>query len=260
MFVPSTKGETSKAARIDRLMEQASEALVQTRYFECERLAVEAFTMARQGADYERMSRILLPMQEARRQKRQLAMDTKKIIRMDSMEKLEPLLTGQKSLTAGCYLIEPGLVGADGRDLREKADALEVPVIVVVREPETTIGLWPVVMVGPITVRTRVQPPARKKPDIAWMLRAGEALGDEAIGMTDPSMNPIDRVEKLADVLATVVDHEKLHQALEETCRLAATKSDALKVAARNKPRKGSATSEADRRLAADDEDDDEDD
>lgn len=219
-------------------MEGASDALARTQYFECERLAVEALSLARQGADYERMSRILLPLQEARRQKRQSASDAKKITRLDSMEKLEPLLSGQKTLAPGCYLIEPGLVGADGRDLRDKADSLQIPIIVVVREPETQLGLWPVVMVGPVTVRTRVAPPAKKKADLAWMLRAGEALGDEAIAMVDPGMNPLDRVERLADLLSTVVDHEKLIQTLEATCRDAAVKATDNLNAARAKAKK----------------------
>lgn len=236
-------------------MEDASEALVQTRYYECERLAFEALSLARQGADYERMARILLPLQEARRQKRQLAADAGKVTRLDSMEKLEPLLAGEKKFASGCYLIEPGLVGADGRDLRDKADALQVPVIVVVREPETQLGLWPVVMVGPITVRTRVSPPKGKKIEVSWMLRASEALGDQAISMVNPAVSPLDRVERLADLLSTVVDHEKLHQALQSACQDAARKVIENEAAARAKPRKPQ--SAASQPASPDEEDDD---
>ncbi len=216
-----TKSHSTKISRVDSLMEQASEALVATRYFECERLALEALGLARASQDYERMARITLPLQEARRQKRQIASERRRVIRLDSVEKLEPLLSGQKKIVAGCYLIEPLLVGADGRDLRERADGQEAAVIVVAREPVTRLGAWPVVMVGPVTVRTHFAAPAKEKPDVAWMLGAGEALGDSAIESVDAGMDPMMRVERLADLLATVVDHEKLHQALAEACRAA---------------------------------------
>lgn len=198
-------------------MERASEALTGTRYFECEALCVEALAIAHSTQDYERMARILLPLQEARRQKRQLAQDAGKVRRLSSPEEIEPLLNESKRIEAGFYLIEPPLVGADGRELREKANAAEVPVCIVVREPETQTGQWPVVMVGPVTVRTRVSP-AGKKVAVRWMLEAGEALGDRAIASVDAGLCAADRVERLYELLATVVDHEKLHQALERAC------------------------------------------
>src|SRR5689334_10244420 len=66
------KGQT----QIDRMMERASTALEAMRYFEAERLASTALRRAHAAADFERMARILLPLQEARRQKRQLAVDS----------------------------------------------------------------------------------------------------------------------------------------------------------------------------------------
>jgi len=215
-------------------MEQASEALVATRYFECERLAGEALTLALTGQDYERLSRILLPLQEARRLKRQAAVDSGAIVRLESYETLEPLLSGAKPIKPGMYLIEPPLVGADGRELRERANASEVPVVVVVREPPVRTGQWPVVMVGPVTVRTRVEPPA-KKPTARWMLETGEALGDAAIASISTEIPARDRAEKLLAALAAVVDHEKLHQAAAEACAQAA--QDALAEAARKRAR-----------------------
>lgn len=219
----SARPHSTRVSRVDSLMEQASVALAATRYFECERLAASALELARAAHDYDCMARILLPLQEARRHKRQRAADArKKPVRLDSPEKLEPFLTGRKKITAGCYLIEPLLVGADARDLRDRADEQEVPIIVLAREPLTRFGDWPVVMIGPVTVRTRVRPPADEKPDVAWMLAAGEALGDAAIESVDPGLDPQTRVERLAVLLATAVDHEKLHQALAEACRDAA--------------------------------------
>src|SRR5690606_2962660 len=132
--------------------------------------------------------------------------------------------------------------------------SLEVPIIVVVREPPTRLGLWPVVMVGPVTVRTRIRPPAKGKPDLAWVLSAGEALGDEAIRMVDRALHPADRVQRLADALATVVDHERRHQELAAAGREAAQQeAQARSESGGRRGRRASAAAEPD---AFDDEDD----
>jgi hypothetical protein len=139
--------------KIDSLMETASRALVQCRYHDCERLCVEALERAFVAADYERMARILLPLEEARRQKRCMAFDTRHVSIVDGS-----IPTG-RNLKPGCYLVAPPRVGIDGRLLREAANKKKVPVIIVVREPESRDGKWPVVSIGPVTIRTKVDPP-----------------------------------------------------------------------------------------------------
>ncbi len=134
-------------------MEAASRALVQRRYFDCERLCVEALERSFIAADYERMARILLPLEEARRQKRDLAFDTRDVFVVDRV-----VPTG-RNLRPGCYLVAPPRVGIDGRLLREAANKKKIPTIVVVREPESRDGMWPVVSIGPVTIRTKVPPP-----------------------------------------------------------------------------------------------------
>lgn len=231
------------AERIDALMEKASRELVSGDYFAAERSCVAALDKAFIAADYARMARILLPLQEARRQKRDLAFDTGAVY----------LVTGEipsgRQLKAGCYMVAPPRVGVDGRALREAADRKGVPVIVVVREPTTREGLWPIVMIGPVTIRTKVPaptpaststrskkvaepaaPPASASFDAAaeplpspqWMLEANEALGDAALEQVPQSAAPEARVEAVLDRLRAHPDHEKLHQRLEEACRQAA--------------------------------------
>lgn len=202
--------------KADRLMEEASEALVATRYFDCERKASEALALVHQSHDYDRMGRIVLPLQEARRLRRQLACDVKKVVRVDSYPELEGLMTGAKPIKPGCYLLEPPLVGADGRELREKALSADIPVLVIVREPQSRLGLIPIVAVGPFTIRTKVDPP--KKVDVAWIQSAAEALGDDALSLVDPEECAADRVDHIIDLLAAFPDHEKLHQALAAAC------------------------------------------
>ena len=244
--------QAEKATKIDAMMEQASKALVSRDYFAAEKLASGALRRANQEQDFERMARILLPLQEARRLKRQLAIDTERVT----------VVTGEipagKSLTSGCYLITPPRVGVDGRMLREAADERRTPVIVLVREPTSRDGMWPLVAVGPVTVRAKVPPPPpakvapAKKPKVAakpakgkakadqpapapvaapptaianptptaeWFVHAAELLGDEAIAQVAATLPAAVRVAALLDRLEAHPNHEKLHQRLAEACR-----------------------------------------
>jgi hypothetical protein len=197
-------------------MERASQALIDMDYFTCERLALQALEKSRAKHDYERIARILMPLQEARRQKRLAAIDSGHLLQTSKGEDLAEVPT------PGCYVLEPLLVGADGRNLRERADEAGVPIFVVVREPVTATGQWPIVMIGPITVRTRVAPPKDDTANIQWMLTASEALGDEAISNVKDTLDPGPLAEALLDRLGTCPEHEKLHQACAEACKAAA--------------------------------------
>jgi hypothetical protein len=238
---------------IDALMEQASVALVKRQYFLCERLAAECLTKSLVARDYQRASRVINPLQEARRHKRDLAWDTGRVTLLH-----EPLVEGFK-VEAGCYVLVPPRVGQDARTLRTLADQAEVPVVIVAREPKTSSGQCPVVAIGPVTVRAYVPEPApaapapapkAKKPakgkaapasapapapapglsnafgaftapDRAWVLLASELLGDAAIAQVTVT-NPFARAEELHLRLQSHPDHEKLHQRLREACEEAA--------------------------------------
>jgi len=252
-------GQSKVAHKIDAIMEKASAALVERRYFDCEKLAADALRRALATMDYDRIARIVLPLQEARRQIRDLAVDSGNIVQVEG-----EVPTGA-AIVPGMYLLSPPRVGVDGRVLREAATQKQVPVVIVVREPATKAGLWPVVAVGPVTVRARIIPPltvsaatgagkgterpakkgkaaasgsAGKKTkgkdvaasgtvgepvvDAKWMLQACEALGDEAIAGLPPELPASARVLALAERLEAVPDHEKLHQRLEEAAKEAA--------------------------------------
>ncbi len=232
--MPAKKASTktapapSRPGSIDALMERASSALLDTDYFECEKLCLKALEQAASVDDFERMSRIVMPLQEARRQKRQLATDAAAqhgIVVLD--ERPGSVAEGEgepAGLTeTGCYLLRPPLVGADGRELRDQANREGVPVYLLVREPTTRTGMCPVVMIGPTTVRTQVPPPDDEDaPDLAWFEAAHEALGDAAIASVPESASTTQRVNHLLERLGTVTEHEKLHQALAHACAEAA--------------------------------------
>lgn len=206
----------SAADRIDQLMEQASVALVERRYADTRRLAGDALDRAHAIRDYDRMARIVLPLQEAQRQLREIALDAGRV----TIVRAE--LPAPEAVAPGCVLVEPPRVGVDGRILREQAEQAGVPLVVLVREPATREGLWPLVSIGAITVRTRVPPPPDPAlPSVAWFSAACEALGDAAIQQADGG-TPHAIVDALIARLRGIPEHEKLHQRLADACREAA--------------------------------------
>ncbi len=75
---------------IDELMERASLALARTDYFGAERTCLRAIARAVAASDWERAARMCLPLQEARRQKRMLAIDLSGESEDDDAERLLP--------------------------------------------------------------------------------------------------------------------------------------------------------------------------
>ncbi|MEM9064306.1 MAG: hypothetical protein AAGB51_02325 [Planctomycetota bacterium] len=222
--------------QIDASMERASAALSRTDYFEAEHLALRALRTAHNSQDHERMARICMPLQEARRQIRQAACDAGSIAVLDTQTALNDVLVADPSdFQPGCYLVQPPLIGLDGKTVREVILRSRVPVMVITREPRTRAGKWPVVAVGKTTIRAQVDPPADAKPDdkimakdriegpppVSWFENASEQLGDQAIRMIDTGLHPWYQVDDLMEVLESVPQHEKLHQALMATCRAA---------------------------------------
>ena len=222
-------GEVGVNNPIDRLMERASRALAETRYFEGVRDAQNALRRARREADFDRMARICLPLQEGRRQIRQMAEAAGRVYLVSHTADVPT------PLTPGCYLIQPPMIGADARVLRETAFKARVAVSVLAREPLTKRNLWPMVGVGEISVRVQIEPPVpleRVEGHITrdgfdgevpmdWFESAGEALGDAAIEKIDPDLHPHWRVDELLEALEAVPEHENLHQKLARACRAA---------------------------------------
>lgn len=216
-------------AHIDEMMERASRHLASCEYFDAERVADRALRAARHITDFERMARICLPLQEARRQKRESAIETGPVAIVRAQHDLPA------PLRAGLYLVQPPMIGRDGRSLRETLDRRAIPGSVLTREPLTRKGKWPIVAVGPMVVRVQVDPPwplervesavskdaDDRLPPREWFVRTSEALGDAAIAAVDADDHPHYVVDDLLDFLEAHPEHEKLHQALEAACRRA---------------------------------------
>ncbi len=215
----SSKGGSTVDAFDDAMM-AAKSAMKSGDAFEAAALAGKALREARAKRCYETMAAILPVLRDARCAIRDKAIGAKKIFHIDAWsESDEP--------EAGLWLIEPPAVGADGRALRDRALAARIPALVLVREPETRDGRWPMVMVGPATTRTKVQPPPNEKPTAGWLLAALESLAQSAIDSVDGSA-PETRVNQLCDRLETIPEAEAMYDELAKACvQAAAAHADA---------------------------------
>ncbi|MCE9620558.1 MAG: hypothetical protein K8R92_11720 [Planctomycetes bacterium] len=206
-----------KDERLQEQMENAEAALKKGKWFEAERLAQRAMEMARRTEDFGSMARICLPLQEARRQRVQAALDLKKIriLHSGNMDEIK--------IESGSYLLMPMvLVGADARRLRLAALREEKPVTVLCCEPPNLRGKWPVVAIGAATVRAYLDPPENpKKPSMKWYVGAMEALGNAGLSGShvDTGMDLDRQIDAVLSLLDAVPDHERLHQVLAEMCR-----------------------------------------
>ena len=211
MSNPASRG------RIDEQMVLAEAAMRRGKWFEAERCAQKGLEMARRAEEFALMGSICLPLLEARRQRLQLALDTKKV------HILNHGVVEEMKVQPGCYLVEPPLVGADARRLRLAALRDEVPVAVVCREPINRMGECPVVAIGATTVRTRITPPrSLDKPTLSWFAGALEQLGDFAVETVDSGHDLDKQIDDVMSKLDAHPDHEGLHQTLMDLCQQAA--------------------------------------
>lgn len=222
----STASQTKK---IDSQMERASSALAQMDFFQAERIAASCLKLAHNTGDFERMARICMPLEEARRQKRLAAIDTANTVVRSTLPR------GHNKLEPGCCLIQPPLVGADVGALRLKADRRGVPILFVTREPLTRAGKWPIAAVTPVplTIRAYIDPPepleriessptkdnGESVPTISWFLKAIDALTDAAIAKLKCDDPPAWQVADLVDCLDALPESDLLHQKLAAACQ-----------------------------------------
>lgn len=230
----TTPSVSNKKKRVDELIEATAASLSRRAFFEAERMAQKAITLAQQANDFRRMAATVDPLLKARMGRMQLAIDAATAGRITIVD--EPI-TDQMKLEPGFFLVQPPQVGADARRLRMAALQNEIPVLVICREPLTKLGLSPVVAIGPgATVRTRIDPPANyDQPELQWFLDALNALGQEAIAAIDSEMEVTRRLRHILERLDTVPEHADLHDLLKQTCLEAARQAQAADAKAASK-------------------------
>jgi hypothetical protein len=219
---------TSASPRtIDQQMEVATAALMDMRYAEAAQRCESALQQARAAGDWELYARVLLPLQEARRQQRMIAADAG--ARLGTAEPVDQLAALLHGGTAGCVLLTRPTTADQAQALRQQADAAGLTVQVLWAGHEPGASRWRLGTTDASRVVAQLPaPPAeavgRWCPGetcgaVAWFLKAHEALGDAALAaVTDPP-GTLARVKALESAVAAVGDHEILHQRLADAAR-----------------------------------------
>jgi hypothetical protein len=212
------------AQAVESLLSEGQRAQASKDLFAAQAAAAEALRLSHQARDYARMAEAVGQLNVARQDIRRAAAKARRVTI------IEGEIPSGAELKPGCYIVQPPRVGIDGRTLREIAAAARIPALVVVREPTTRSGLWPVVALGPVTVRTRIKPPAptsskpakaEPKPTPAWVQGALDALATASLADVPGSPATV-RVEALVERLGTVPESAELHEQLQRACLAAA--------------------------------------
>jgi hypothetical protein len=215
----------------DDRIKLADDALARDRYADAERLAAAALAAARRAEDFEGMMRAVEILWQARQHRFEAARRTGRVT------VVRDPLPEQLTIEAGCYLVQPPLVGADARRLRLLAAEQSMPVVVMCREPITAMGDCPVVAIAAgATIRTKIDPPEDlEHPDLRWFVDAVQLLGDAAIDAIDPMMEVERRVDAVLARIDAIPEHEGLHRFLVETCREASARPEKALAPARSR-------------------------
>lgn len=209
-------------ATLDNLMESASQALAELDYARCESLCVQALEQARDAEDWVMYQRILMPLQEARRQRRQAALDSP--ILLGTPEQAGDLLDG---IEQGCAVLTWPYTASDAKALNETLRQTPRPIELLFADNDVDAEAWRITsLAGPgLSVNlpapkhdwvgqwmepTSVAPPTPAH----WFMQASEALGNAALAAINANVGTLDYLTALEDALACVDDHEILHQRL----------------------------------------------
>lgn len=242
---------------LDQTMQQASTALVEMRYLEAERLCLDALDTALEREQWSYVARIVLPLQEARRQRRMIAADTAVqlgTLELDDLQAwIEPGET--RGGPGGCLLVTRPCTIDDARSALRRLREQDRHAEIMFADAEVEEGpdfdadeLWPIVSLIDEEVSVACAAPcdawlgrplrpgdadwhapaatAEAPTPADWFLDAAERLGDTAIDKASRAATPRDRFDQLQRLLDAAPDHELLHQALADTARaLSRTKS-----------------------------------
>ncbi|MEO0477624.1 MAG: hypothetical protein AAF085_16895 [Planctomycetota bacterium] len=214
---------------IDQIMEDASQALVEMFYARCEILCLEALQQARGESDWGMVRRILLPLQEARRQKRQAAIDGPVLLGTPDPTKSPEWLLEQE---CGCVVITKPFNQTLANSMWMFIHHAGLPVEILLADNASSDSSWRITSFSNPAIYTDLPAPdpswigkALSSADMNpptpahWFMRASEAIGNAAIDAVTDEPGTVERFDALAAALSAVGDHELLHQALADAAK-----------------------------------------
>jgi len=223
---------TTETEPNDATMQRASEALARMDYLACEALCLDALRVARDGQQWADYARILMPLQEARRQRRMIAAEG--MIRLGTATHDGALDEWLNDVSSGCIVVTRPHGQRDAHALFQAARSARKHVEVLWADCDMDAPQWLIrTFVGPDATCRLDAPPTgwvdTNEPDRSvasywptpgdWFLDAAERLGDAALETVDPQLIGADRVAALEARLDATADHEILHQRLFDTAR-----------------------------------------
>jgi len=230
---------------LNATMELASAALQDMDYTGCEAACLDALALARDNDHWSDYARILLPLQEARRQRRMLAADG--TIRLGTHGLTAPPVTWLKDRAPGCMVVTSPHTADDAERLFDAARRGGHCVEVLYAVPDPTGEQWHCsTFRGPSVNVTRPAPPAAwvhrwiapgstetPNPPGAggvstdgtacsaadWFVETAESLGDTALAAVAADLPEVERLLALERCLKGIDTHEILHQRLGDAAR-----------------------------------------
>jgi len=217
---------------LDTIMESASQMLAQMDYLACEARCLEALHIARSQKNWSYYCRILLPLQEARRQRRMIAAEG--AIRIGSASLEGDMPEWLETHQVGCFVLTAPHSTDMARQLEAFARVGRKFCNVLFAEVTPAEGDWTLRShAGPEVVCDVPAPPAEmvdrwlvddKKVSgtfsaADWFIDASESLGDAALATVNDSLTGEARVLALDRCLEVFNDHEILHQKLAAAAR-----------------------------------------
>ena len=209
---------------LDDQMQTASQALAEMDYARCEALCLEALAQAREAEDWVAVRRVLLPLQEARRQRRQKAIDGWITLGQNRDE--------VDDRSHGCVVFTRPVTTERVASFDAAMRASVLPVEVLYADNNASSEAWRITTFSGPRVTASVPAPRCEwigqtinaqqtaPPTPAhWFMQASEELGNAALASITEPPGTVEYFDALANALAAVGDHEILHQRLADAAK-----------------------------------------
>ncbi|MEZ6191169.1 MAG: hypothetical protein R3C45_07735 [Phycisphaerales bacterium] len=202
--------------QLDAIMEKASRALADMDYLTCEALCLDALTEAKRADRYGYYARVLLPLQEARRQRRMIAAAGD--IQLGSGQGFEPG-AWLENRVAGCVALTSPHKASDALAIHQQARQNKQFVEVLFADNELEAAEWTLRSYDGPTVSCAIDAPPPDMDSSQWFIEATERLGDAALTGVDSKLTGKALVDELESRLRVFPDHELLHQRLADAAK-----------------------------------------
>jgi len=203
--------------KLDDIMDRASRALADMDYLTCESMCMEALAEARDQKCFRYYARVLMPLQEARRQRRMIAAQGE--IRLGTAGAGFDTTAWLHDHKSGCIVMTHPHTAEDAKALAQQARSEKLFVEVLFADNTPDNQIWTLRSYDGREVSCRVSAPTPDQNPAQWFLHATEQLGDAALLGADDALTGEALIHDLEARLRAFPDHELLHQRLAQAAQ-----------------------------------------